>query len=190
MYIIKNNYQKETIIKNSRFICLLYKINSIDDINTYLKNAKELFPQATHYCYAYIINNNQKFSDDGEPSKTAGYPILKILENNELDNTLAIVVRYFGGIKLGANGLVRAYANSVNDAIKEVGIKELIDGYNVNIIFNYDMVKTVDYLLKDAEILKKDFNDKITYNVNISNIKVLEDNNLTFEIKKEIKIEK
>lgn len=190
MYTIKNNYQNEIIIKNSRFICLLHKLKSIDEINLILKNTKELFPQATHYCYAYIINNSKKCSDDGEPNKTAGYPILKILENNELDNILAIVVRYFGGIKLGANGLIRAYANSVNNAIKEVGLNKLIDGYNVNIIFNYDMVKTVDYLLKDIDIIKKEFKDKIIYNANISDIKLLEENNLTYEIIKEIKIEK
>ena len=104
MYTISNNSKYELIIKNSKFITLLYKINNEDIVKKILNNVKEIYPDATHYCYAYIIDNQKKSSDDGEPSKTAGLPILKVLENNQLNHILAIVVRYFGGIKLGANG--------------------------------------------------------------------------------------
>ena len=99
MKTIKNNIQNEIIIKNSKFICYLYKIKDINEINSILHNIKEEHINATHHCYAYILNNTQKSSDDGEPTGTAGIPILKVLEKNNLSNILAIVVRYFGGIK-------------------------------------------------------------------------------------------
>lgn len=141
MYTISNNSKYELIIKNSKFITLLYKINNEDIVKKILNNVKEIYPDATHYCYAYIIDNQKKSSDDGEPSKTAGLPILKVLENNQLNHILAIVVRYFGGIKLGANGLIRAYSKCTSNALKENTIKELIQGYNINITFSYQDIK-------------------------------------------------
>ena len=190
MYTIKNNYQFELIIKNSKFICLLYKINSLSDIDKRFSEEKEKYPNATHYCYAYILNNISKCSDDGEPAKTAGYPILKVLENNKIDYVLAIVVRYFGGIKLGANGLIRAYSKCVTNALKESTLTELIDGYNVNISFNYQDIKQVDYLLKNSQMITKEFNNTVIYNANIEDLSILKDNNLKYEIIKPIKIEK
>lgn len=188
MYTIANNYKYELIIKNSRFITLLYKVNNEDNINIILSNIKEEYPDANHYCYAYKINNKQKSSDDGEPSGTAGIPILKVIEANNLTNILVIVIRYFGGIKLGANGLIRAYSKGVANALKEVELKKLVKGYNIDITFNYDKIKEIDYLLKDITINNKDFNDKITYNIDIDNLNIL--NNLDYKIIKEIDMEK
>ena len=188
MYTIANNYKYELIIKNSRFITLLYKVNNEDKINIILSNIKEEYPDANHYCYAYKINNKQKSSDDGEPSGTAGIPILKVIEANNLTNILVIVIRYFGGIKLGANGLIRAYSKGVANALKEVELKKLVKGYNIDITFNYDKIKEIDYLLKDITINNKDFNDKITYNIDIDNLDIL--NNLNYRIIKEIDMEK
>ena len=167
MYTIENNYTYALIIKNSKFITLLYKINTLEDINNFLEEAKNDYPDATHYCYAYIIDNLKKASDDGEPGGTAGIPILKVLENNDLTNTLAIVVRYFGGIKLGANGLIRAYTKCTANAIKEANIIALTDGINIDITFDYNKLKEIDYLLKDIPINNKTFDKEITYNVNI-----------------------
>ena len=133
MYTINNNYIYELIIKNSKFITLLYKINDIKDIDKHLIETKNNYPDATHYCYAYIIDNLKKAFDDGEPSGTAGIPILKVLENNNLTNILVIIVRYFGGIKLGANGLIRAYTKCTANTIKEVNLLTLIDGINIDI---------------------------------------------------------
>lgn len=193
MFTIDNDITNEIIIKNSKFICIIHKIYNIDDIDLYLKTVKDLYKDATHYCYAYIINDIKKFNDDGEPNGTAGSPIIQVLEKNNLNYVICIVIRYFGGIKLGAGGLIRAYSKSVVECLKLSNIKELIKGYNVDIIFNYNYINTVNYLLKECNILNKEFNDNITYNLNIdSNLynQLKNDSNIKVIINKEIKIEK
>lgn len=191
MYTIKNNIKYELEIKNSKFITLLYKIND-HNINDILSNIKEIYPNATHYCYAYVIDDIKRLSDDGEPSGTAGVPILKVLENNNLTNILCVVVRYFGGIKLGGGGLVRAYTKACANAIKEANLKELIDGINIDITFTYDRLKEVDYLLKDITINSKTFDNQITYNLNIEKefLNTIITNQLDYQIIKYLKIEK
>ena len=192
MYTIRSNYQKEIIIKNSKFITLLYKIDSVDEVSAILDNVKKEYPDATHYCYGYTFENVKKSSDDGEPSGTAGTPILKVIEANNLENILAIVVRYFGGIKLGANGLIRAYTKGVALAIQEIGTSELIPGVLVEITFNYDQIKEIDYLLKDITISDKVFDNLVTYTISIPNdfINVLVANNIQYKIIREIYIQK
>lgn len=193
MFTIDNDITNEIIIKNSKFICIIHKIYNIDDIDLYLKTVKDLYKDATHYCYAYIINDIKKFNDDGEPSGTAGSPIIQVLEKNNLNYVICIVIRYFGGIKLGAGGLIRSYSKSVVECLKLSNIKELIKGYNVDIIFNYNYINTVNYLLKECNILNKEFNDNITYNLNIDNNlynQLKNDSNIKVIINKEIKIEK
>lgn len=163
MYSIKESIENTIIIKKSKFITKLIKINSIDEVNKYLEETKKEFKDSTHICYAYIVNGQEKCVDDGEPSGTAGLPILNILKKNNLTNVLAIVIRYFGGIKLGAGGLVRAYSNSVNDTLKLTEIIELEEGYLVELEFSYDQVKLVDYILNDKTIINKEYNDNIVY---------------------------
>ena len=192
MYTIKNNSIKEIIIKNSKFITLLYKVYSLEDIKNTLVNVKTLYPNATHYCYAYILNNEKKSSDDGEPSGTAGTPILNILESNNLNYILAVVIRYFGGIKLGSSGLIRAYSRSVKEAIKENTLTQLTEGINVNITFSWSNIKQIDYLLKDQLINKKEYLDNITYNISIpiNILNTLKNYLISYEIIKNINIEK
>lgn len=192
MYTIDKDYKYELIIKNSRFITILYKINRESNIDKILNSIKKEYPDATHYCYAYITSNIKKSSDDGEPSGTAGIPILKVLENNNLTNVLAIVVRYFGGIKLGANGLIRAYTKGVANAIKEVNLKKLIDGFNIDITFNYDNIKNIDYILKDIKINNKTFDNLVIYNIDIAkeDLNIIDNNKLTYKVIKEIQLEK
>ena len=192
MYTIKNNSIKEITIKNSKFITLLYKVYSLEDIKNTLVNVKTLYPNATHYCYAYILNNEKKSSDDGEPSGTAGTPILNILESNNLNYVLSIVVIYFGGIKLGSSGLIRAYSRSVKEAIKENILTKLIEGINVNITFSWSNIKQIDYLLKDQLINKKEYLDNITYNISIpiNILDTLKNYLISYEIIKNINIEK
>ena len=167
MKTIKNNIKTELIIKNSKFITHIFKINNHEEINTYINKINNQYNDANHNCYAYIFETTKKCSDDGEPSGTAGIPILQVLEKKELSNLLAIVTRYFGGIKLGAPGLVRAYTNSVTNALDNTEIIELNKGKNIDIIFNYDNIKKIDYILKEKSILSKEFNDNIKYNLNI-----------------------
>lgn len=118
MYIINNNVENEIIIKKSRFITKLIYIDDIDEVNKIIDNLKKEYKKATHICYAYIIDGKEKAVDDGEPSGTAGRPILNVIQKKSVTNVLAVVIRYFGGIKLGAGGLVRAYTNSISDAFK------------------------------------------------------------------------
>lgn len=167
MKCLIENKDTEIIIKNSRFITSLIKIDEDSNIKDLLASIKTKYPAATHYCYAYITKENQKSSDDGEPGGTAGLPMLNVLIKNDLINTLAVTTRYFGGIKLGAGGLVRAYTKSLTTALENNTI-EVELGYSIKIIINYDMQKDLDYLLKNEEVLKKDYQEQITYYLNVS----------------------
>lgn len=168
MYIIRNNIDDEQIIKNSRFITRLVKITKKDEVENILNNVKKEYPKATHYCYAYIVNDYKKASDDGEPGGTAGMPILNVLEKEAMTSVIAIVVRYFGGIKLGAGGLVRAYSSSVRDTLKKADKILLIEGVQIKITIPYDKQNELNYILKDSEIVDKTFEDKVTYIINCS----------------------
>lgn len=166
MNTIEKNIENKIEIKNSKFITLLITINNNSDALKELQNVKYLYPNASHYCYAYILNDYKKCSDDGEPSKTAGAPILKVLETNNLTNILAVVVRYFGGILLGTGGLARAYSKSIKEALKNTNIVKLIEGINVDIYFKYQYEQDINYLIKNENIIKKDYNEIIHYNLN------------------------
>lgn len=111
-----NEYTLE--IKKSKFIGYYYQVESIEEIETILENLKKEHKKAKHFPYAYKINGQIKKSDDKEPSGTAGMPILNIIDRNDLNYTLIVIVRYFGGIKLGAGGLLRAYSNTAKECIK------------------------------------------------------------------------
>lgn len=162
MKTISSNITSEIIIKNSRFITLFYKLDS-SDIEVYLDETKRSYPKATHYTYAYIYNDIKHSSDDGEPGGTAGMPILNVLEKENLNNVLCIVVRYFGGIKLGAGGLIRAYTKSVTECLKKASFVQLVDGYLVNISFDYSDEKNINYILNDCKIIDKNYDLKIVY---------------------------
>jgi len=172
MKTIINNYTEEILIKKSKFITKLIKITNPNEINKYIEDAKKEYPKATHYCYAYRTSNHQKSSDDGEPGGTAGMPMLNILEKEDIINVLAITIRYFGGIKLGAGGLVRAYAKSVRDAIKEDNLQELIEGYIIEINTSYENQKDLEYLLKNNKIISKDYSTEVTYQIEIEKEKL------------------
>ncbi len=167
MKSINKNVTNEIVINKSRFITKIFRVSDCDEVQSKLEMVKKVYKDATHYCYAYIIGNVKRFSDDGEPGGTAGMPILNVLENQALDNILCVVIRYFGGIKLGAGGLVRAYTNSVAEAINICDIIELIDGYKIKLVFQYDRVKYIDNLLKDYNISYKEYDNNIIYEFEI-----------------------
>lgn len=158
----------EIEIKKSKFIAFFYTINSLNDVKEKLAKVKNECKDATHYCYAYTLDNMEKMSDDGEPSGTAGLPILNVLQKEELQNVLCIVVRYFGGIKLGSGGLIRAYSRACKECLKQTQIKELTKGYEISYTFDYKHNKQVDHLLKDVIILEKNFEDKAIYHFKIT----------------------
>ena len=174
MRSVKNN-EHTLIIKNSKFICYIFQVESKDEIIKLLSEAKNNYYDATHCCYAYILDNEKKESDDGEPSGTAGIPILQVLEKNNLNHVLCIVIRYFGKIKLGAGGLVRAYTKCVTETIKD-HIISLKKGACIEITFPYDKIKTIEYLLKDITIIEKQFHNSVTYklHIDLENLKMLE----------------
>ena len=153
----------EVTIKNSKFIGVIIPIESLDDVKDNINDIKEEYKNATHYCYAFTLINNKGFSDDGEPNKTAGIPILNVIEGNNLVNVLVIVIRYFGGIKLGPGGLIRAYSNTCKEVINKSTLVELINGIEASITFSYSKEKEVNYLLKNSIIKNKLYEENCTY---------------------------
>lgn len=180
---IKNTVETTIEIEKSRFICTLIPVNSIDYALECLEELREKYRDATHNCYAYTLNGGsiQKCSDDGEPSRTAGYPILLAIQNNELDNVLCVVTRYFGGVKLGAGGLVRAYTASAVESISASEIVTYHPSTTFEITFDFTYIGSIDNLINslDIEVLEKTYLEKVTYNINVCNSKLEEfENNL------------
>ena len=163
MKSITNKEIYEITIKNSKFIGVIIPIESLDDVKDNLTKLKEEYKNATHYCYAFKLINDKGFSDDGEPNKTAGIPILNVIEGNDLVNVLVVVIRYFGGIKLGPGGLIRAYSNTCKEVINKSTLVELIKGIEASITFNYSKEKEINYLLKDSIIKNKLYEENCTY---------------------------
>jgi uncharacterized YigZ family protein len=176
LFTIVKDFRHEIVIEKSRFICTLKKVQSEAEAQEFIKAIKKEFWDATHNCSAYIVDEMaQRSSDDGEPSGTAGLPMLEVLRKNKLTNTAAVVTRYFGGIKLGAGGLVRAYTNSVAEAVKATGIAEKVlvskfsfmydlneVGKILNILYQQQLfeIADVEYGLKAKVILKMKDSDK------------------------------
>ncbi|MFS3915039.1 YigZ family protein [Bacillus australimaris] len=124
---VKSRGEHEIVIEKSRFICHIQRAVSEEEAQTFIQSIKKQHWNATHNCSAYLIGEHdliQKANDDGEPSGTAGVPMLEVLKKRKLKDTVVVVTRYFGGIKLGAGGLIRAYGKSVSEAINHVGMVE------------------------------------------------------------------
>lgn len=126
MKTIKAPVKNEIIVEKSRFIALLFPLNNEEEALSFLDSVRKEYTGARHYCYAYKINEIARFSDDGEPKGTAGIPLLTLLENNELENVLLVVVRYFGGTLLGASRLLRTYVNAGKSALDLAEIIEVV----------------------------------------------------------------
>ena len=169
MFSIRDNDKFEMVIKNSKFISLIFRVYSKDDVNNILNSVKDEYQGATHYCYGYVIDSDIRANDDNEPSGTAGYPILNQITSNNLNYTLIVVVRYFGGVKLGAGPLTRAYAKIARNVINRDNIVMLEKGYDISINFNYNDIKDIDYILGNCKIINKFFDNDITYNVYVNN---------------------
>lgn len=175
MKTIKETVTNTIIIDKSKFITYLIPINNKQDLQDSLASLKKQYPDATHICYAsiYLENDLQcyKSSDDGEPSNTAKVPILNALKQNDLNNVLCAVIRYFGGIKLGAGGLCRAYGKSCLEAIKLATIVDMIycDVYQFKV--SYSMDKMISYALKnlDCIVFNKNYDIDVLYEVCFKN---------------------
>lgn len=155
MFTIVKDVRHEIVIEKSRFICTLKKVRDEAEAQEFIKAMKKEFWDATHNCSAYLIDDLvQRSSDDGEPSGTAGLPMLEVLRKNKLTNTAAVVTRYFGGIKLGAGGLVRAYTNSVAEAVKESGIAQKILMSKFSFAYDINSVGKILNILYQQEIFE------------------------------------
>jgi len=185
MKILIKDIEKTIIIQKSKFITYTKKVKNQEEAKEYLDKIRNKYQDATHICYAYIIDNQKKYSDDKEPSNTAGKPMFDILEKNNLNYIISIVVRYFGGVKLGSNGLIRAYSNCVKETLIN-NIKEIEQGYRIIIEEDYQNEKLLNYILKDSLILKKEYNNKIYLEVIIKKEILEKLTNISFKIIEEI----
>jgi len=158
---IKEDGQVQEEIKKSRFICHAKRVYSEEEAREFITAIKKEHYKATHNCSAFIIGERSEIkrtSDDGEPSGTAGVPMLGVLENHNLTNVCVVVTRYFGGIKLGAGGLIRAYAGSVALAVKEIGIIEIKEQAGITIQMSYAQYQEYNNFLKEHTLMELDTN--------------------------------
>lgn len=191
--IVEKEVNAELVEKRSKFIASLFFVETIEEAEEKIKSVKKKYFDAKHNCSAYIINNSnqivKKSSDDGEPSGTAGAPMLEILEKQGIGNVLVVVTRYFGGILLGTGGLVRAYSDSLKMALQKATLVNLEHGYEISVSLNYaelenfkyyckkNGIKILDYTYLDRvickielneelkEILQRDFNEQNNFNI-------------------------
>lgn len=165
---IKENGIHEIEIKKSRFICHLKRVKTEDEAVAFIDEIKKEHWKATHNCSAYTLGMNdeiQRAHDDGEPSGTAGVPMLEIFLKKELKNVAAVVTRYFGGTKLGAGGLIRAYGGAVNEAVKEIGIVEREVQLLIDVTVSYTQSGRVENSLRESNYSIQDttYAEHITY---------------------------
>ncbi|BAV80741.1 MULTISPECIES: YigZ family protein [unclassified Streptococcus] len=163
---IKEDGQVQEEIKKSRFICHVKRVYSEEEARDFITAIKKEHYKATHNCSAFIVGERSEIkrtNDDGEPSGTAGVPMLGVLENHNLTNVCVVVTRYFGGIKLGAGGLIRAYAGSVALAVKEIGIIEIKEQAGIAIQMSYAQYQEYSNFLREHKLteIETNFTDQI-----------------------------
>lgn len=166
----------EIIEKKSKFITYAFSLNKEEDALKYLTDLREEHKKATHICYAYNYFGHSKYSDDNEPSGTAGSPILNVIMKNNLNNTLIAVVRYFGGIKLGAGGLTRAYSNCASEIIKRENIKNLDKCLKFSFYVDFNEQKLIENLshLDFVRDVRFEYLDKVVVNITLNEDKLNE----------------
>ena len=181
-FCVKKETENETVIERSRFISYVKKCETEDDARAFLEEKRKANPFATHNCYAYITERGKiaRFSDDGEPQGTAGQPILEVIKNKKLFDTIVVVTRYFGGIKLGAGGLVRAYSQGAKEAIDKAGTVENVLSSVYLLEMNYDLY-SVFLKISDktkCSVISTDFEDLVKIKVAVP----ISDDNFSLEI--------
>lgn len=157
-------------IKRSKFICYAFPIKSADEAAEKIQLIRKKHSDATHNCYAYVCGvdeNTVRFSDDGEPSGTAGQPILEVLKKRDLKNSLLIVTRYFGGIKLGGGGLIGAYTEAAAGGVQAAGVVSAELCSEISLKFDYPLISVVDSFLstRTVKVLDKNYDFSVCYRV-------------------------
>lgn len=153
---VAKTFERTEEVKGSSFIALVTAIESLSDVEAHLQNIRAKYEDASHHCYAYKLGQAVRFSDDGEPGGTAGRPMLEVLQKRNLDHVLAVVTRYFGGTKLGAGGLVRAYSGSLAKALDEAGVLEIRDPVALSFEIPFAMVDSIHRFVENFDGLKRE----------------------------------
>ncbi|MBU5267166.1 YigZ family protein [Virgibacillus proomii] len=167
-YTVKHQGMNELVIQKSRFIGYVKRVETEEEAQAFIQEIKKKHYDATHNCSAYLIGEHdqiQKANDDGEPSGTAGVPILEVLKKQQLKDTAVVVTRYFGGIKLGAGGLIRAYGNTTSQAIKTTGVVKRQRMQGFSIIVDYTLSGKLEHALRQSNYILKTINytDKVEF---------------------------
>ena len=159
-------FREETVINKSRFIACVERCETEEEARAYIESIRKEFPDATHVCTAYVCGKNnmiQRSSDNKEPSGTAGVPMLESIKKSGLSDVCACVVRYFGGIKLGTGGLIRAYSGAVTDALAHALKTEDVLYDEWKIIYPYELTGTLEnWLRRNTEIVSQEYGEKVT----------------------------
>jgi uncharacterized YigZ family protein len=169
MLYIKEVFEQIIEINKSKFIGLIFPLNNAYTIDDALKASRALYPKANHYCYATIMGDDGEhhtMNDDGEPQRTAGLPILEVLKHHRVTDIACIVIRYFGGIKLGAGGLVRAYTKTTTEVLARAILYKKMIAPVFEISFAYSFIDFFEHQLKDlATIVNKSFLEHVTFEI-------------------------
>lgn len=153
----------ENLIEKSRFIASAIHVDTVEQAVEFVEQKRKKYYDATHNCYAYIVGDKAKFSDDGEPQGTAGMPMYECIKNNNLDYVCVVITRYFGGVKLGAGGLVRAYSGATADVLKAANKVQMRLCRQAEVTIEYALLKTVRRAMQGVAIEQNvDFADKVT----------------------------
>lgn len=171
-YTIKQSGTYEVVIQKSKFIAHFKRAETEEEAQTFIQAIKKEHWNATHNCSAYIIgerNEHQKANDDGEPSGTAGIPMLEVLRKRHLKDTVVVVTRYFGGIKLGGGGLIRAYGGTVSEGLDAIGIVERLPMQQLTLTVDYTWIGKVENELRQSSYLLDDiiYADLVTFHVSV-----------------------
>lgn len=162
---LKEEFTHTIEIEKSRFICILSRVFSEAEAREKIQSIRKEMPDATHHCTAFVIGENHELArsnDDGEPSGTAGVPMLEALKRSGLHDTLAVVVRYFGGIKLGAGGLVRAYSRSVSEAVSLAKKTKTMNMHHYVLTIPYSLLGKMEYTLKNCDVVNKEYGEMVS----------------------------
>lgn len=171
-YTIKQGGKYEVIVQKSKFIAHFKRVTTEEEAQTFIQAIKKAHWSANHNCSAYIIgarNEFQKANDDGEPSGTAGLPMLEVLRKRQLKDTVVVVTRYFGGIKLGGGGLIRAYGGTVSEGLDAIGIVERLPMQLLTLTVDYGWIGKVENELRQSTYLLDDivYADTVTFHVSV-----------------------
>ena len=167
---IKENSYDEFVEKKSTFITHLVRVTSEEEAREFIQKMKKKHYDATHVCSCYVVGDNNEITranDDGEPSGTAGAPMLDVLVKNEIKNVCATVIRYFGGTKLGTGGLVRAYGGGVINALKNAALVERKDALEIRLELDYSLNGKIEYEIEKTNFIVNnlEYTDKIIYTI-------------------------